>query len=105
MEKTIREEIIDLLLGPDKPLTVGDIKRLLGLPPETKDSEIYSAIEHGAKTLKARGYTLAMIPPRCRRCGYTFTGSRFKKPSRCPRCRSELIEPPAFIVLKKRRQT
>jgi len=101
VEKTFRKELIDLLSSAGKPLTAPQIKRLLGLPPETRDSEIYAALEHAAKTARTWGLRVVMIPPRCKRCGYVFRTAKPKKPSRCPRCRSEQIEPPAFTIIEE----
>jgi len=40
-----------------------------------------------------------VVPARCRNCGYEFRGrERLRKPSKCPRCHSERIEPPRFYV-------
>ncbi|HID42001.1 MAG TPA: transcriptional regulator, partial [Pyrodictium sp.] len=42
---------------------------------------------------------LYMIPPRCRNCGYVFTDlDSPKKPSKCPMCKSQRIEPPRFYI-------
>ncbi len=39
------------------------------------------------------------MPATCKKCGYQFTDrERLKKPSRCPRCKSERIDPPRFYV-------
>jgi len=40
-----------------------------------------------------------MVPPTCKTCGYVFKDlDRPKRPSRCPRCRSERISSPLFII-------
>ena len=101
MEETLRKRLLELLASSRKPLTAAEIKALLGLPPETRDSEVYSALEHAAKTARAQGLRVVMIPPRCKRCGYVFRTARPRRPSRCPRCRSEQIEPPAFTVIEE----
>ncbi len=94
---TDRERIIKLLLSAERPLDVYQIRDLAGL--DLKPSEIYDELEHVARTLKRQGLRLEMIPARCRNCGYEFRDrERLKKPSKCPRCRSERIDPPKFYV-------
>ncbi|WP_460025947.1 hypothetical protein [Infirmifilum sp. SLHALR2] len=44
-----------------------------------------------------------MKPPVCRDCGYVFTSlESARKPSRCPRCKSERILQPSFILVKRK---
>ncbi len=96
---SLRERILELLLAVEEPLSIDDIARDLGLDPRMTN-EIYGHLEHIAKTVKRKyGKTLMMEPPRCRRCGYIFSSLRKpKKPSKCPKCGSEWIEPPRFII-------
>ncbi len=100
--ETIRERIKRLLLeNPGKFYTANDIIAILGL--DIRPNEVYEHIEHIAKTVN-RQYDgkieIVMQPPRCRRCGYVFKDLRKpRKPSRCPRCRSEWIEPPSFAAI------
>lgn len=94
-----RERILEILMSSSEPLSVDEIARQLELDP--RDSwEIYDHLEHIARTARAKyGKTLLMDPPYCRKCGYTFRDlKKPRKPSRCPRCGSEWIAPPRFIV-------
>jgi len=98
-----REKIIEILKNNKSPLTVKDLAVLLGL--EIKDAKtLYEDIKHAAKTLyrKSGGREyIAMIPPKCIDCGYEFKKlNRLRKPSKCPRCRSERISPPSFLYVK-----
>ena len=99
--KTIREKIIQALRKSNRPLTVDDLIMILELNPSMKN-QLYNHIMHAAKSLRAktRGREeIVMIPPRCIKCGYIFTKLRkAKKPSKCPKCKSERIEPPSFII-------
>ena len=102
VEETTRERILRLLLESRKPLSAAEIATLLGLDPVHAEKEIYSHLKHIAKTLRRRyggRYTLYMVPPRCRNCGYIFKDlSEPRRPSKCPRCRSQRIEPPRFYI-------
>ncbi len=100
-EDTVRRRIMKLLEETDAPLTVSEIVAVLGL--DLSPAEVYDHLRHIARTVRrASGgrKALLMRPPICRSCGYVFSDmvGRPRKPSRCPRCRSEWIEPPAFII-------
>lgn len=93
-----RERIIELLTATEEPMDVGEIARELGLDPREAAS-IYEDLEHIARSLKNSGFVLLVQPPTCKSCGYVFRDlKRLKKPSKCPRCRSERIYPPRFII-------
>jgi predicted Zn-ribbon and HTH transcriptional regulator len=93
-----RERIIELLTATEEPMDVGEIARELGLDPREAAS-IYEDLEHIARSLKNSGFVLLVQPPACKSCGYVFRDlKRLKKPSKCPRCRSERIYPPRFII-------
>ena len=97
-----RERILRLLRESGRPLTVHEIAAALGIPPnETKS--IYEDLKHLARTIRRRSKgreILVMVPPRCKTCGYVFKDlEEPRKPSRCPRCRGERIEPPAFTII------
>ena len=100
-EGTVRQRIIRLLSSVDHPMSVNEIAKELGLPPE-ESRAVYKHLEHVAKTLnRMYGGSLALLmePPMCRKCGYVFRNlKKPRKPSRCPRCGSEWIEPPRFII-------
>ena len=102
VEETIRERIIRVLMESRTPLTAREIAELVGLDPVRGEREVYEHLRHIAKTLRRRyggRAVLYMIPPRCRSCGYVFRDLREpRRPSRCPRCRSERIEPPRFYI-------
>ncbi len=101
---TLREKIMKLLIETKNPLSVDDIIAFLGLTIRDKRL-VYDALEHIAKTIRRRSkgkLELVMIPPRCLRCGYVFKDlKRLRKPSKCPRCKSERISPPLFKIVEK----
>ena len=97
-EGSIRQRIMKLLMESSEPLTAEDIARMF----EIEVSDVYEHLEHIAKSIR-RMYggskELLMIPPRCRKCGYVFKDlEKPKKPSRCPKCKSEWIESPRFTI-------
>lgn len=96
---TTREKIVDLLRTTRRPLTVDEIAIALG---DVNPKDIYEHLEHVAKSIYSRSSgreVLLMEPPYCRKCGYVFKDiNKPRKPSKCPRCKSEWIAPPRFIV-------
>jgi predicted Zn-ribbon and HTH transcriptional regulator len=100
----LRERLIKLLRETDRPLSTSEIIRLLWLSPRDKDL-VYDALAHIAKTIRRRSggrEQLVMVPPMCLNCGYVFKDlERPRKPSRCPRCKSERISEPKFMIVEK----
>ena len=99
--KSLRERIIDLIKESNEPLSVDDIIRMLDIESSRKN-EIYDHLSHIAKTVrqKSKGLeALLMIPPVCKSCGYVFKDlEKPKRPSKCPKCKSERIEKPKFKI-------
>jgi len=101
-EETTREKMIRILRESPQPLTAEDIIAVLSLEDLTP-KDLYEHLKHIAKTVKSKGEeVLVMVPPRCRSCGFTFKDlDKPKKPSRCPKCKSERISPPAFKIVSR----
>jgi len=100
-ELTIREKIINLLSATDNPLTAYDIT--VNLDFKIDELEVYEHLKHIAKTIKSHGGMLLMKPPACKVCGYVFKElDKPKKPTKCPKCKSERIDPPSFIIKYKK---
>ncbi len=103
-EGTIREKILRVLLETKEPLDAYTIALEVGLDPGISEKEIYEHLVHIAKTIRRQSkgkLMLYMIPPQCRNCGYVFKDLRKpRKPSRCPRCRSQRITPPLFNIME-----
>ncbi len=104
MEETVRERIISLLEEASQPLSAEEIAAHLGLDPRTGVKEVYAHLRHVARTVwrRSRGRKqVFMEPPSCRACGYVFKGlDRPRKPSKCPRCGSQRIDPPRFVIME-----
>ncbi len=102
--ETIRERIIELLRSTEHPLTAEEIASMLGLDPRSDARLVYEHIRHAAKTVFRRSggrLQVFMEPPRCRNCGYVFRLEVPRRPSKCPRCGSQRIEPPRFIIRER----
>jgi predicted Zn-ribbon and HTH transcriptional regulator len=94
VDRTVREEIINLLIEAKDGLTAKEICSALDLDPR-REKEIYGHIAAIARIVKRKGLELLMLPPRCKNCGFEFEKP---KASKCPRCKSERIEPARFLI-------
>ena len=90
--QTLVEEIINLLQREE--LTAREICHKLDIDPR-REREIYEVLKRVARVVRKKGKTLMMSPPRCRKCGFEM--DRLKA-SKCPRCKSEWIEPARFKI-------
>jgi transcriptional regulator len=93
MEKgTIRQQIF--LLLQQEEAGARDISQVLGLP----EKEVFSHLEHIAKTALRLGYHLKTAKEAsCLACGYVFRDRRrFTTPGRCPNCRFTHISEPLY---------
>ena len=63
------------------------------------EKELPALLEKLERSLRREGVRLSLVPACCIGCGFEFTErTRFKRPSRCPKCRSGRIAPAAFRV-------
>jgi len=101
---TLREKIYLILLERKELISVREIMNILNMDRRDEDL-VYTALQHLAKTIKRRSQgkqELVMIPPTCISCGYVFKDlDKPRKPSKCPRCRSERISEPMFMIREK----
>lgn len=86
---TVREAIARALW--QQRLSAKDISAEVGVP----EHAVAEHLEHLKRSAKAKGEVLVVDPPECTQCGFVFKG-KLKRPSRCPRCKSERIHPPRF---------
>ena len=85
---TLRRHLIELL--SHEPRTASAIAREMGL----RRGDIEDELRHALRSAAAGGLRVAVLPARCKDCGFTFGEDRLTKPSRCPGCRgSRLYEP------------
>lgn len=89
---TLRKRILAVLEGD--PLTARELSKQL----RASEKEILGHMVHVARSLKPPK-RLIVSPALCHACGFRFADRRrFSVPSRCPRCRHEGIQPPAFKI-------
>ncbi|MHA2141840.1 MAG: transcriptional regulator [Candidatus Thorarchaeota archaeon] len=97
--KTRRERIAELLMETEIPLTAQDICNALDIKSR---SIVYEDVEHISISVKNKGLQLLIRPASCGKCGYIFTKRKSaKRPSKCPKCRSEWILQPGYIIREK----
>ena len=90
-----RQRIIELLIETDVPLSPEDISRILKIDVRT----VREDLKHVQFSIQRKGMRLAIIPQRCKKCGFVFKPS-VREASKCPRCHSQWLEPPKFRIVK-----
>ncbi|USZ69118.1 transcriptional regulator [Halorussus salilacus] len=55
-------------------------------------------VRHVARSLSESDEQLLVAPPECRDCGFDGFDDPANRPSRCPECKSESVEEPAFRI-------
>lgn len=79
----------------------GQTARQLSGATGMSEREVVEHLEHLARSLRSRGSTerLQVEPAHCPACDFSFeTRDRLTRPSRCPACKSERLEPPLFSL-------
>lgn len=90
---TVRASLAEVLR--EGPATAKELSERVGIP----EKDVAGHLEHLERSLEAQGEKLVIEPAECLACGYAFTGRRkLTRPSRCPECGSERIDPPAFRI-------
>ncbi|ELZ39818.1 transcriptional regulator [Halorubrum tebenquichense] len=101
--ETTRQRIADALR--EEPRTASDLAATLSLPTPT----IYEHLEHVSQSVADGGGAdgdgagsgdeeFLVAPPTCRECGFDGFDDPVNEPSRCPECKCERIEEPAFVI-------
>ncbi|SDF28236.1 hypothetical protein SAMN04488067_10383 [Halorubrum xinjiangense] len=101
--ETTRQRIADALR--EEPRTASDLAATLSLPTPV----VYEHLEHVSRSVAdgdqpsgdgggSRGEEFLVAPPTCRECGFDGFDDPVNEPSRCPECKSERIEEPAFVI-------
>jgi transcriptional regulator len=97
--ETVREALRRELLAATASLTALELSGLVGIAHRQVDEHL----EHLKRTQAHRDETLLVDAARCLGCGFEFSSrDRLARPSRCPECRSERIDPPRFRIVRGR---
>lgn len=90
--RTTREKIADALReGPETASSLS----------ERYSISIGSAlrhVRHVARSVDGTDEEFLVKPPTCRNCGFDGFDEALNHPSRCPECKSEAIDEPAFTI-------
>ncbi|MDL5361641.1 transcriptional regulator [Halalkalicoccus sp. NIPERK01] len=90
---TTRERIAARLR--EAPATPSALAREFAITTESA----LSHVEHVSRTAEsAADERLLVAPPECRECGFSGFDDPLNVPSRCPSCKAESIEEPAFVI-------
>ncbi|MFC7185599.1 transcriptional regulator [Halorubrum yunnanense] len=92
--ETTRERIAETLR--EGPATATDLGESLSLPTPA----VYEHVEHVSRSIADDGADeeFLVAPPECRDCGFDRFDDPVNEPSRCPKCKSERIDEPAFVI-------
>ena len=91
--QTIRSEITGLLRKDE--YSAREISQEIGI----REKEVYDHLSHISRSVASQKQKLFIVPSECLGCDYEFESrKRFRKPGRCPRCRSERISEPRYRI-------
>ncbi|MEF8812407.1 MAG: transcriptional regulator [Halovenus sp.] len=90
--RTTRQRMRDRLC--EETLTAGALAREFKI----RTVEALDHVEHIAQSLEETDEQLLAAPPECRECGFDEFDDIANRPSRCPACKSESVEEPAFRI-------
>jgi hypothetical protein len=76
-----RRDLVQLL--STQPRSVSSLARELGL----RRGDVEDDLRHAIRSARAAGHRVAILPARCRTCGFTFGEDKLSKPGKCPACR------------------
>jgi predicted Zn-ribbon and HTH transcriptional regulator len=89
--RTLRQSILDCL--EEGPVTTRELSALVHI----REKDVAPHLEHLEKSLHRSGKRLVIEPAECLQCGFRFEKRRrLTRPSACPRCRCQRIDPPVF---------
>jgi hypothetical protein len=91
---TLRRQLIELL--SETPRSVSSVAREMGL----RRGDAEDDLRHALRSAAAAGHDIAVIPARCKDCGFVFGEDRLSKPSRCPACKGSRLFEPQIAILR-----
>jgi predicted Zn-ribbon and HTH transcriptional regulator len=91
---TVRSALREVLR--EGPLTARELSARVGI----SEKDVSGHLQHLARSLRHDGDRLRVEPAQCLVCAFVFKArTRLTKPSKCPACRSERVDPPRFVIL------
>lgn len=87
-----RKDLAEFLL--DNPTPLSELARQLGVPVR----ELAEDVAHLQKSLRHTDRRVAVVPARCRKCDFVFSGEKLTRPGHCPRCKGTWIHEPRVAV-------
>ncbi|HTU59031.1 MAG TPA: transcriptional regulator [Polyangiales bacterium] len=95
--ETLRAELRAALHSELGPQTIRELSQALG----ASERDLLTHLEHLARSLPHDHERLIVEPARCLSCSFEFEDrTRYKKPGRCPACKSTRITAPRFAITK-----
>ena len=67
----------------------------------TDEATVVEDLRHLQRSAKRTGLALAMLPARCKACGWEAAAEEPKAPGRCARCRATALHDPRFRVIPR----
>ncbi|MFW6217041.1 MAG: hypothetical protein ACOC3Y_04375 [Desulfohalobiaceae bacterium] len=93
-DSTLRQKIVHVLQEAGRPLTSRELSQSLGLGAK----ELLGHVHHIQKSQNKFQGKIEILPAECKKCGFDFSKrQKYSRPSKCPICKSQYLEPPAFI--------
>ncbi|MBX7077659.1 MAG: transcriptional regulator [Nannocystaceae bacterium] len=93
-DQTVRAALLEALRSP-RPLAALELSSIVRI----SQREVADHLEHLQRSLAGSEERLVVEPARCNACEFEFESrDRLSRPSRCPKCKSERIDPPRFRV-------
>ncbi|ETR72975.1 MAG: transcriptional regulator [Candidatus Magnetoglobus multicellularis str. Araruama] len=91
---TKRQEIFQFLTQAD--FSAKELSKASGI----KEKDVYDHLHHIEKSAKTKSHKFKIIPAQCVSCEFTFKKrERLTRPSRCPKCKKQQIDPPRFQIV------
>ena len=91
---TVRSALREVLR--EGPLTARELSARVGI----SEKEVPGHLDHVARSLRHSSDRLRVEPAQCLVCAFVFKErTRLTKPSKCPVCRGQRVDPPRFVIL------
>ena len=91
---TVRSALRQVLR--ERSLTARELSARVGI----SEKEVSGHLEHVARSLRQSSERLRVEPAQCLACEFVFKErTRLSKPSKCPACKSQRLDPPRFTIL------